>query len=173
MSGEWWTSFRVAPGWLIHAAASDRGIARIEIGGDRQPAGEDPHPLLARVRRQLEEYFRGERTEFDVPLDLRGTEFELRVWEKLQEVPYGETIRYAQLAQRVGSPRAFRAVGRANGKNPVPIIVPCHRVIASGGGLGGYSAGISYKRLLLELEASNTKRINSSARSSSTPIFSQ
>ena len=109
--------------------------------------------LLGEVRRQLEEYFEGDRTEFDLPLvDDVGTPFQRRVWAELLEIPYGETISYGELARRVGQPTAFRAVGLANGKNPISIIVPCHRVIGSGGSLTGYGGGLDRKQRLLELE---------------------
>jgi methylated-DNA-[protein]-cysteine S-methyltransferase len=113
------------------------------------------HPFHA-LATQLEEYFAGERTEFDVELDLSeaGTPFEQRVWQALTEIPYGETITYAELARRIGSPNACRAVGRANGRNPVWLIVPCHRVIGSDGSLTGYAGGVDLKRRLLELERS-------------------
>lgn len=173
MAKEFWTSFTVAPGWTIHAAATGKGITQIQIEGAPGTLRDDEHPLLARARNQLEEYFRGERDSFDLPLDLKGTPFELTVWRILQKIPYGETISYAELARRCGSPRACRAVGRANGKNPAAIVVPCHRVIASSGTLGGYSAGIAYKEWLLELEARRTKASRSSSRSTANPILSQ
>jgi methylated-DNA-[protein]-cysteine S-methyltransferase len=100
---------------------------------------------------QLTEYFAGVRTTFDVPLAPSGTAFQLDVWRQLSLIPYGEVITYAQLAQRVERPKGYRAVGQANGRNPLPIIVPCHRVVASDG-LGGYAGGLDVKRMLLELE---------------------
>jgi methylated-DNA-[protein]-cysteine S-methyltransferase len=105
------------------------------------------------VIRQLRAYFRGELKEFDLPLSLEGTEFQLRVWNALRTIPYGETISYAQLAERIGNPKAVRAVGLANGNNPIPIIIPCHRVIGSDGSLTGFGGGLSTKKLLLELES--------------------
>ena len=112
----------------------------------------DAGPLRA-AQRELEEYFAGERREFSVALAPAGTPFQMRVWQALRAIPYGETISYLELAQRVGSPRAFRAVGQANGHNPISIIVPCHRVIAADGSLGGYGGGLERKRTLLALEA--------------------
>ena len=103
--------------------------------------------------RQLDEYFARKRTSFDLPLTVSGTEFQERVWLTLAEIPYGETISYAELARWVGHPRAFRAVGSANGANPIPVILPCHRVIASDGTLGGYGGGLPTKRALLKLES--------------------
>ena len=104
------------------------------------------------VAAELAEYFAGERTAFDARLDLVGTAFQRRVWAALQAIPYGETISYGELARRIRSPGASRAVGRANGRNPVSIIVPCHRVIAADGGLGGYGWGTDCKAWLLALE---------------------
>jgi methylated-DNA-[protein]-cysteine S-methyltransferase len=101
---------------------------------------------------QLDEYFAGNRTEFDLPLRLEGTDFQRDVWVALGEIPYGKTISYAELASMVRRPTAFRAVGQANGKNPIPIVLPCHRVIATGGGIGGYGGGLDMKRRLLALE---------------------
>jgi methylated-DNA-[protein]-cysteine S-methyltransferase len=104
------------------------------------------------VRRQLREYFSGTLKEFDIPLLMDGTEFQKRVWKMLQTIPYGETISYGELAKKIGDPKAVRAVGAANGQNPIPIIVPCHRVIGSDGSLTGFGGGIENKRKLLELE---------------------
>jgi methylated-DNA-[protein]-cysteine S-methyltransferase len=104
------------------------------------------------VVRQLEAYFRGELREFDLPLELEGTEFQMRVWRALRRIPYGETISYRELAERIGNQKAVRAVGLANGCNPIPIIVPCHRVIGSDGSLTGFGGGILNKRKLLDLE---------------------
>lgn len=101
---------------------------------------------------QLQEYLAGERTTFSVALDLHGTAFQLQVWEQLQAIPYGQTRSYGELAVAVGRPRAFRAVGLANGRNPVSVIVPCHRVIGSSGSLTGYGGGLDRKRALLALE---------------------
>jgi len=111
--------------------------------------GKEP---FAEVIRQLQAYFRGELRKFDLPLAMEGTEFQLRVWNALRTIPYGETISYAQLAERIGNPKAVRAVGLANGSNPIPIIVPCHRVIGSDGSLTGFGGGLSTKKKLLELE---------------------
>ena len=108
-------------------------------------------PLEAAVA-QLQEYLDGERTEFDVELDLSGTPFERRVWQEVRAIPYGQTVTYGEIAERIGSPNASRAVGRANGRNPIAVIVPCHRVIGSDGSLTGYAGGIELKRRLLELE---------------------
>ena len=114
--------------------------------------GYDHLSLFEEARRQLEEYFAGYRQNFDLPLDPGGTDFQRRVWRALTEIPYGKAISYRDLAQRAACPKGFRAVGQANGKNPLPILIPCHRVIGADGGLGGYSAGLERKRFLLDLE---------------------
>lgn len=103
---------------------------------------------------QLKEYFAGSRTDFDLPLDIPGSPFQQKAWRALATIPYGETISYADQAERIGHPRATRAVGSANGRNPVPIVLPCHRVVASGGGLGGYGGGLDLKQRLLDHERS-------------------
>src|SRR5262249_47372894 len=104
------------------------------------------------VTRQLHEYFAGTLREFDIPLLMEGTEFQKKVWKALQTIPYGETTSYGELAKKIGDPKAVRAVGAANGQNPIPIIVPCHRVIGSDGSLTGFGGGLENKRKLLELE---------------------
>ncbi len=111
----------------------------------------------ADVQAQLSEYFAGERVTFDVPLVMRGAPFERRVWDALREVPYGETVSYGEIARRVGQPSAARAVGLANGRNPIAVIVPCHRVIGADGTLTGYGGGLERKRLLLELESGQSR----------------
>lgn len=121
------------------------------------PHWKPSHSEFAEAIRQLKAYFRGELREFDLPLAMEGTEFQLRVWNALRTIPYAETISYSQLAQRIGNPRAVRAVGLANGSNPIPIIVPCHRVIGSDGSLTGFGGGISTKRKLLDLENGQLK----------------
>jgi methylated-DNA-[protein]-cysteine S-methyltransferase len=108
---------------------------------------------VAQAARQLREYFAGKRTDFDLPLAPEGTEFQRSVWRRLQEIPYGETISYGELARRVGNPKASRAVGAANGQNPIPIVIPCHRVIGANGKLTGFGGGLPTKEALLALEA--------------------
>lgn len=108
--------------------------------------------LLKEAYRQLEEYFKGERRDFDLPLNPYGTKFQLSVWEALRAIPYGETWSYKQVAEKVGNPKASRAVGMANNRNPIPIIIPCHRVIGANGQLVGYGGGIGIKKFLLNLE---------------------
>jgi methylated-DNA-[protein]-cysteine S-methyltransferase len=112
---------------------------------------QDDRPLTA-AREQLNEYFAGKRKHFELPLALEGTAFQRRVWEALTGIPFGTTISYAELARRVAMPKAMRAVGAANGRNPISIVVPCHRVIGADGSLTGYGGGLPRKRWLLELE---------------------
>jgi len=119
--------------------------------------GYDHLPLFEMARRQLEEYFAGVRQNFDLPLDPGGTDFQRRVWRTLLDIPYGKAISYKELARRVDRPKGFQAVGQANGKNPLPILIPCHRVIAADGSLGGYSSGLDRKGFLLELEGISYK----------------
>jgi methylated-DNA-[protein]-cysteine S-methyltransferase len=142
-------------------AASERGLALLEFGrgvfppGNNHFAGASWMESSGKMRpyvREMEQYFAGKRREFSFPLDLRGTDFQRRCWQTLLEIPYGETRTYAAIARAVGQPRGFRAVGMANHDNPVAIVVPCHRVIASDGSLGGYGGGLPAKRWLLELE---------------------
>ncbi|MFG2292498.1 methylated-DNA--[protein]-cysteine S-methyltransferase [Streptomyces sp. NPDC048603] len=121
-----------------------------ESFGERVAASEEPFP---EVVRQLEAYFAGRLTEFDLPLRLEGTDFQRSVWAQLQRIPYGETWSYGELAERLGKPNASRAVGLANGKNPVTIIVPCHRVIGASGSMTGYGGGLDRKQRLLAFEA--------------------
>ncbi len=140
-------------------AVSDKGLARLEFerGGNPARTGEtwlESAEKIQPYRAQLEEYFAGQRKQFDLALDLEGSEFEKRCWQALLAIPYGETRSYSDIARTVGSPNAFRAVGLANRNNPVAIVVPCHRVIGANGALTGYGGGLEVKRKLLELEGS-------------------
>ena len=139
--------------WGTFHAAWEEGKLYVLLFPDQPPpqGKRGRSPLLFELGRQLDAYFRGELRSFDVPLRLRGTRFQLAVWEALQEIPYGQAVTYGELAELVGRPRAARAVGRAVGANPLPILVPCHRVVAVGG-LGGYGSGLSWKERLLALE---------------------
>jgi O-6-methylguanine DNA methyltransferase len=149
------TSSPVGPLFL---AASTKGLVRLEFEG----RGLEINPSTVQLReskralapylREIEEYFSGERREFSFPLDLRGTEFQLACWRALLEIPYGETRSYRDIAKAIGHPHAYRAVGMSNNRNPVAIVVPCHRVIASSGSLCGYGGGVDVKRKLLDLE---------------------
>jgi len=139
-------------------AADDTGLRSIEfVNGRRRPAHPDPvwREDPARLQEpvcQLRAYFAGELETFDLPLAPVGTPFQLAVWKRLCEIPYGETISYGELARRLGNPNASRAVGLANGSNPIPIVIPCHRVIGSDGKLTGYGGGLPIKQKLLALE---------------------
>ena len=124
------------------------------IGRDELPGEGEGMNWLKQAAAQLEEYFAGKRTEFDVPLDPVGTDFQLSVWNQLSRIPYGETASYGQIADRIENPAAVRAVGLANGANPISIIVPCHRVIGADGSLTGFGGGLEIKRRLLEHEGS-------------------
>jgi methylated-DNA-[protein]-cysteine S-methyltransferase len=156
------TSYRYvdSPIGPLLLAADDSGLRRLAFAGEHGPAQPEPdwcqgeHPLLDRAASQLEEYFAGRRQSFDLPLAPCGTPFQVAVWQGLERIPYGETISYAELATRIGRPQAMRAVGAANGRNPIAIIVPCHRVIGADGSLTGFGGGLPRKRFLLELEAS-------------------
>ena len=110
------------------------------------------HPLLLKVKQQLEQYFAGQRQQFNLPLDFQGTDFQQRVWRALLTIPYGETRSYKDIALQIGNEKAVRAVGAANGRNPISIIAPCHRVIGSGGALVGFAGGLDKKQILLSLE---------------------
>jgi O-6-methylguanine DNA methyltransferase len=142
----------------LFLAASTKGLMRLEFEARMQklnPGTTQLHkskPALAPYLRELNDYFAGERREFSFPLDLRGTEFQLACWHALLEIPYGETRSYRDIAQAIGHLHAYRAVGMSNNRNPVAIVVPCHRVIASSGSLCGYGGGLDIKRKLLDLE---------------------
>ena len=125
--------------------------ARVRLG---EVAERTSHPILVLAERQLEEYFAGRRLSFSLPLDLRGTPFQRGVWEALLAIPFGETRTYREIAERLGNPRATRAVGAANGRNPVSIVVPCHRVVGASGKLTGFAGGLDAKAILLNLEQS-------------------
>ena len=157
MSEVYYTRFESPVGPLL-LAGDAKALKRVSFeSGKRslppQVEWKQNRAAFSEVIRQLQAYFRGELKEFDVPLAMEGTDFQLRVWSELRVIPYGETISYLQLAERIGNPKAVRAVGLANGSNPIPIIVPCHRVIGSDGSLTGFGGGLPTKKLLLELES--------------------
>lgn len=147
-----------SPVGALLVAASDAGLHAIEFPDNRHPVRRlgdwraGPHPLIDAARAQLDAYFAGTLRRFDLPLAPHGTPFQLAVWQALADIPYGATASYAQLAARVGRPSATRAVGAANGRNPLPIVLPCHRVIGADGALTGFGGGLPTKRFLLELE---------------------
>ena len=147
-----------SPVGRLMLAADDAGLRAVEFPENRHPVKREGewraggHPLLDEARRQLGDYFAGTRQGFDLPLAPRGTDFQMRVWQALRSIPYGATWSYARLAERIGQATAMRAVGAANGRNPLPIIVPCHRVIGADGSLTGFGGGLPTKIFLLRLE---------------------
>ncbi|MBK9168153.1 MAG: methylated-DNA--[protein]-cysteine S-methyltransferase [Bryobacterales bacterium] len=151
----WCANLVTEAGVSLHIVADEGCVTRIEFGARRPEAGcvEDPnHPVVAEALRQLHAYFAGELHEFDLPLAPEGTPFQRRVWEALRAIPYGETRSYGDIAKAIGAPKASRAVGAANGRNPIPVVVPCHRVIGADGSLTGFGGGLAIKRTLLDLE---------------------
>ncbi len=130
--------------------AGSQGLREIRFGCDGEAS--DAAPILLETERQLREYFAGSRFAFDLELKPVGTRFQLDVWRAVAAIPYGDTRTYREVAHTVGSPKGFRAMSKANGRNPLPIVIPCHRVINTGGKLGGYGGGLDIKKTLLELE---------------------
>ena len=148
-----WTTTVDSPVGPLVLTSDGTSLTRLLFDAPVDPAwSTDPCPVRERAVEQLDEYFAGERTDFDLPLDPAGTPFQQATWLALREIPYARTINYGQLALRVGNPKASRAVGLANGRNPISIVVPCHRVIGANGSLTGYGGGLDRKRLLLDLE---------------------
>jgi methylated-DNA-[protein]-cysteine S-methyltransferase len=148
-----------SPVGRIKLVASDKGLAAILWENDdpdrvriQNMTENDSHPVLVEAEKQLKEYFGGRRRVFSMDLDFNGTDFQKKVWKTLLEIPWGETRTYSQIAEQIGNPKAVRAVGAANGKNPISIIAPCHRVIGASGRLTGYAGGLENKALLLRLE---------------------
>jgi methylated-DNA-[protein]-cysteine S-methyltransferase len=139
----------VGDGRSLHGLHMQEGRTSVEVGAGWKQAAAP----FAKVREQLDDYFAGRRTIFDVSLTMTGSAFQRRVWTELRKIPYGESISYGELARRIGIPSAVRAVGTANGLNPIAVIVPCHRVIGADGSLTGYGGGLERKRFLLDLEA--------------------
>lgn len=157
------SAMMASPLGSLTLVASERGLAAILWENDRPgrvPLGtcidDVNHPTLRETRRQLCEYFEGERRVFSLPLDFSGTAFQRRVWQALLTIPYGETRSYGQIARQIGQPRAVRAVGAANGRNPISIIAPCHRVIGTSGRLTGFAGGLAAKAQLLALEGARS-----------------
>jgi methylated-DNA-[protein]-cysteine S-methyltransferase len=150
------------PFGTIYLSASDRGITRVGFEAPPEKLSKtlsEPRAAAKILREglsQLTEYFKGTRQVFDLPMDADGTDFQKRVWKELTRIPFGKTISYGELARRVKNPKASRAVGSANGKNPIGIVVPCHRVISSDGSIGGYAGGVPLKKHLLALESGNS-----------------
>ena len=151
-----------SPAGPLELLASDAGLVALLLPGEkprdhaRWPDGtveDSTHPVLVATRQQLTEYFAGVRQEFDLPMDLHGTAFQVKAWRYLATIPYGQTSTYGDQARALGDPRKARAVGAANGRNPVAIVLPCHRVVGADGSLTGYAGGLPMKRALLEFEA--------------------
>ena len=144
-----------SPVGTLYIEASDIGLTRVKFNpeGRYHKAGNADNPHIAETVRQLEDYFKGERTIFDLELDWsKATDFYKQVWTELLKIPYGETVAYSDIAKALNNPKAVRAVGMANGKNPIPIIVPCHRVIGKSGHLHGFTGGLDIKEKLLHIE---------------------
>jgi methylated-DNA-[protein]-cysteine S-methyltransferase len=153
--------------------ADDSALVGLYFAGcDHIPAANrrwtlDPkHPVLQQAATQLDEYFAGKRTEFSLPMRLAGTEFQEKVWRQIARIPYGETISYSDLAKRAGATRAIRAVGTSTGRNPVAIVIPCHRVVGKDGNMRGFAGGLERKRRLLDLEKPNQTALSSPMRPS-------
>jgi len=163
MSQVYYSTFESSVGRLL-LAGSKAGLLLVSFASGDRPRNVDPEwrpdaTAFVEVVQQLQSYFAGERKNFDLALILEGTDFQKRVWTALRKIPYGETISYKELAEMIGSPKAVRAVGAANGANPIPIIIPCHRVIGNDGSLTGFGGGLPLKKQLLELESHQLKLI--------------
>lgn len=138
---------------LLRFEVEENALTTIEFSEGEEVDSDPTDPLLQECVFQMKAYFKGHLKEFDLPINLRGTEFQKKVWQKLIELPYGSTDSYLNLARNLGDVKAIRAVASANGKNPIPIVVPCHRIIGSDGSLTGYAGGLWRKKYLLEMEA--------------------
>ena len=148
-------AFVTSPIGVLQLEATENALVAIRFKESKQADAENTvstNPVIDETVAQIDAYFQGQLTTCDLPLDLRGTEFQQSVWQALCKIPYGQTISYLQLANRLGDPKKVRAVGSANGKNPIPVIIPCHRVVGADGTLVGYSGGISRKKALLRHE---------------------
>ncbi len=143
-----------SPIGFIEVISTKTSVVACNFVKEMKAASKKKTKILNETLEQLDNYFRGQQKGFDLELELQGTDFQLKVWNKLQKIPFGKTITYKELAQRIGNKKAIRAVGNANGKNPVSIIVPCHRVIGSDGKLRGYGGGIEKKKWLIAFEES-------------------
>lgn len=139
-----------SPIGMLKIEEDEKGICGIYLTDDICETKETP--LLNKAKLQLEEYFNGKRKEFELPLSMHGTEFQMKVWNELIKIPYGQTCSYGEIAEKIGNPKACRAVGMANNRNPIIIIVPCHRVIGKNGSLVGYACGLDIKTKLLQPE---------------------
>ena len=152
-----WYRTMPSPCGLVCLVGTEQGLIRVDFQQGERPVQPEPTwqediGLLERAQRQIEEYFQGQRQSFTLPLAPPGTAFQQRVWQELQRIPYGTTRTYRELAQHLGMSRAARAVGHANGRNPLAIVIPCHRLIGSDGQLRGYAGGVAIKQRLLQHE---------------------
>lgn len=149
-----WTVLELAPGIVLTLEANDEALLAVRFGAAARETGarDDRHPVLFQAREELKQYWAGRRRVFSVAYEAEGTAFQCAVWKELANIPFGEIRSYAQIAESLGKPKAVRAVGAANGANPLPIIIPCHRVLAADGSLCGYGGGIEVKRALLARE---------------------
>ena len=158
MKSQWIMHSKIGSMYLVASAEGLEGVFWKKQSAPVCKSLDSSQPeikILAKTVRQLEEYFEGKRTDFDLPLTPSGTDFQKRVWAELSRIPYGKTLSYSDVARKIENEKAVRAVGTANGRNPLSIIVPCHRVIAADGTLGGYAGGLETKTTLLKLEQGN------------------
>lgn len=149
-------------GELVLVARNNALLAVIWLDDEEMPekyrhaTRKDDHPLLQQAEKQLDEYFAGQRIDFELPLSPEGTEYQLRIWSELRAIPYGKTWSYKQLAERTGNPKSARAAGGATGRNPLSIVIPCHRVVGTDGKLTGFGGGLDNKAILLDIERKNS-----------------
>lgn len=141
-----------SPLGILLLTANKQALFSIEFGAENMYPAKSDNPILIEAKRQLDQYFKGERRIFNLPLHLNGTDFQVKVWQALQKIGYGKTATYGKIAKIIGNPKAVRAVGGANHRNPIPIIIPCHRIIGKDGTLTGYGGGLDRKKWLLTLE---------------------
>ncbi len=154
-----------SPVGSLRLIASDRGLCAVLFHGGRRTRltvngtleQDDSHKMLQQAESQITEYFSGKRKKFELPLDVRGTVFQIKTWRELAKIPYARTISYGEQARRLGDANKARACGMANGRNPLPIVIPCHRVVGAGGGLTGFAGGIDIKLFLLKHEKENVE----------------
>ena len=144
-----------APFGTLYVGEENSSLVFISLSKPQIPISFNPTPCLNKAVSQLNEYFNSKRTSFDLPLNLKGTKFQIKVWQALLSIPYAQTVSYQDIALKIGNPKAVRAVGAANAKNPLAIVIPCHRVIGKNGKLTGYNGGLSVKEFLLNLERNN------------------
>jgi methylated-DNA-[protein]-cysteine S-methyltransferase len=167
----------LSPVGSLRLMASDKGLCAVLFDGGRHNRvyfdggleRSDDHPLLKKAEKQLKEYFAGKRKTFNVPLDIRGSVFQIKAWRELQKIPYGGTISYGEQAKRIGDANKARAAGMANGRNPLCVIVPCHRVIGASGELTGFGGGLKTKEFLLKHEKKHAKSLEMPAIRQSRP----